>query len=97
MYPLLGLMRYLGNAYLSKYNETPGKELQKAFYGFNTLRRTGRSVASKRCAQTSRAGTPAEVVEHGRWRLAHSSLDMPLAYLQWVIDNRILCLTQCSL
>jgi hypothetical protein len=96
LYPLLGLMRALGDAYLSKYDETPGKELQKAIYGFNTLRRTGRSVASKRRAQTSRAATPAEVLEHGRWRLTRSSLDMPLAYLQWAIDDRI-CLTQFSL
>jgi hypothetical protein len=51
LYPLLGLMQSLGNAYLSKYDESPGKELQKAFHGFNyfnTLRQTGRSVASKK-------------------------------------------------
>lgn len=96
LYPLLGLMRSLGDAYLSKYDETPGKELQKAFHGFNTLRRTGRSVASKRRAQTSRAGSSAEVVEHGRWRLSRSSLDMPSAYLQWAIDDRI-CISQFCL
>jgi hypothetical protein len=80
-------MRSLGDAYLSKYDESPGKELQKAFHGFNTLQRTGRSVASKKRAQTARHAFPSEVVEHGRWRLNRSSLNMPLAYLQWSIDT----------
>jgi hypothetical protein len=96
LYPLLGLLPALDDAYLSKYDETPGKELLKAFYSFNTLRRTGCLVASKRRAQPSSAGNPAEVVEHGGWRLTRSSLDMPLAYLQWAIDDRI-CITQFSL
>jgi hypothetical protein len=89
-------MRSLGDAYLSKYDEPPGKELQKAFHGLNTLRRTGRSVASMKRTQTARHASPSEVVEHGRWRLNRSSLDMPLAYLQWSIDDR-LCITQFSL
>jgi hypothetical protein len=50
LYSLLGLWRALGDAYLSKYNEIPGKELLKAFYSFNTLRRTVCLVASKRQA-----------------------------------------------
>jgi hypothetical protein len=31
-------MRSLGDAYLSKYDETPGRELIKAFHGFNIMR-----------------------------------------------------------
>jgi hypothetical protein len=73
-----------------------GKELQKAFHGFNTIRRTGRSVASKRRAQTSCAGSSAKVVEHRRCCLSRSSLDMPSAYLQWAIDDRI-CISQFCL
>ncbi len=96
MYPLLSLMRSLGDAYLSKYDETPGRELIKAFHGFNTMRRTGRTVASKKRATTLCAATPAETVEHGRWRLSRSSLDMPLAYLEWPIADRI-CISQCCL
>ena len=94
MYPVLSLMRSLGDAYLSKYDDTPGRELIKAFHGFNTMRRTGRTVASKKRDTTLRAATPAETVEHGRWRLSRSSLDMPLAYLEWPIADR-LCLSQC--
>jgi hypothetical protein len=96
MYPVLSLMRSLGDAYLSKYDETPGRELIKAFHGFNTMRRTGRMVASKKRAPTLCAATPAETVEHGRWRLSRSSLDMPLAYLEWPIADRI-CISQFCL
>jgi hypothetical protein len=37
MYPVLSLMRSLGDAYLSKYDKTPGRELIQAFHGFNTM------------------------------------------------------------
>jgi hypothetical protein len=96
MYPVLSLMRSLGDPYLSKYDETPGRELLKAFRSFNTMRRTGRMVASKKRAETMRAATPAETVEHGRWRISRSSLDMPLAYLEWPISDRI-CISQFCL
>jgi hypothetical protein len=56
LYPLLGLMQLLGNAYLSKYDESPGKELQKVFHGFNTLQQTGGSVTSKKALR--RTATP---------------------------------------
>ncbi len=67
---------------MNKYDETPGRELIKAFHGFNTMHQTGRTVASKKRAATLRAATPAETVEHGRWCLNRSSLDMPMAYLR---------------
>jgi hypothetical protein len=96
MCPLLSLMRSLGDAYLSKYDETPGRELIKAFCGFNTMRRTGCTVAFKKQATTLCATTPGETVEHGCWRLSRSSLDMPLAYLEWLIVDCI-CISQFCL
>jgi hypothetical protein len=64
-YPVLGLMRSLGDPYLKKYDETKGKELIKAFHSFNTMRRSARSIAPKMRPQTIRMATPAEVIEHG--------------------------------
>jgi hypothetical protein len=86
-YPVLGLMRSLGDPYLKKYDETKGKELIRAFHSFNTMRRSARSIASKKRPQTIRMATSAEVIEHGRWRLNRGSLDMPTAYLEWPIAD----------
>lgn len=92
LYPALSVLRATGDAYLRKYDGSPGKTLQAALWGFNTQRRTGRSVVSKKRATTSRKATPAEEVEHGRWRLSRSSLSMPLAYLEWSLEDRF-CIT----
>jgi hypothetical protein len=89
LYPVLFLLRSLGDPYLSKYDESPGRELIKAFWCFNTLRRTAQLVVAKKRPETLRAATPVEVVEHGRWRRNRSSLDMPLAYLEMSIEDRL--------
>jgi hypothetical protein len=91
-YPALYLLHALGDPYLGKYNESPGLELTKAFWSFNTIWRTARSVVAKKRAKTRRKATPLETVEHGRWRLSRSSLDMPTAYLEMSIEDR-LCIT----
>jgi hypothetical protein len=91
--PVLSLMRSLGDVYLQKYDETKGCELIKAFHSFGTMRRSAWSIASKKRPQTIRMAAPAEVIEHGRWRLNRSSLDMPTAYLEWPIADRV-CITQ---
>jgi hypothetical protein len=95
-YPALAVLRATGDAFLGKYDETPGKRLREVFWGFNTYRRTGRSVVSKKRTHTVRKATPAEVVEHGRWRISRSSLDMPLAYLEWSILDRFCITFLCS-
>ncbi len=83
-------MRSLGDPYLEKYDETKGKELIKAFHSFNTMRRSTRPIASKKRPQTIRMVTPAEVIEHGRWWINRSSLDMPMAYsLEISIEDRL--------
>jgi hypothetical protein len=50
-------------------------------------RRGGRNQVSRKRASNLRAATPAEVVEHGRWRVSRSTLDMPTAYLEWSVAD----------
>jgi hypothetical protein len=88
-YPALYLLRALGNPYLGKYDESPGRELTKAIWSFNTIRRTARTVVAKKRAETRRKASPLETVEHGCWRIHRSSLDMPLAYLEMSIEDRL--------
>jgi hypothetical protein len=75
--------------YLSKFDDSPGKELTQAFWSFNMYRRSGRTIVSKKRAQTLRAATAPETIEHGRWRLSRGSLDMPLAYLEWSYEDHL--------
>jgi hypothetical protein len=88
VYPLLALQRTLGDAYLAKFDESLGKGLAKNYWSFNMYRRGGRNHVSRKRASNTRAATPAEVVEHGRWRVSRSTLDMPTAYLEWLVADR---------
>jgi hypothetical protein len=81
-YPVLGLMRSLGDPYLKKYDETKGKELIKAFHSFNTMRRSARSIASKKRPQTIRMAAPAEVLADG------GSTAAPLTCLRPILNDR---------
>jgi hypothetical protein len=92
LYPALVSCRASGDPFLSKINNTPGNTIPERFWKFNTQRRSGPSEASKKRPWTIRAATNTEVVEHGRWRISRSSLDMPLAYLEWSIEDRS-CIT----
>jgi hypothetical protein len=88
VYPLLALQRSLGDPYLLKFDETAGKGLQENYWSFNMYRRGGRNQVSRKRASNLRTATPAEVVEHGRWRISRSTLDMPTAYLEWSVADR---------
>ena len=92
VYPLLSLQRSLGDPFLLKFDESPGKGLAENFWSFNMYRRGGRGMVSKKRPGNTRAATPAETVEHGRWRINRSSLDMPTAYLEWSTADRV-CIT----
>jgi hypothetical protein len=89
VYPLLALQRTLGDAYLSKFDETPGKGLAENYWSFNMYRRGGRNHVSRKRKSNICAATPAEVVEQGRWRISRSTLDMPTAYLEWSVADRL--------
>jgi hypothetical protein len=92
LYPLLAIQRAEGDPYLSKYDESPGNGLIEAFWSFNCYRRGGRTAVSKKRDYSIRKATMAEIVEHGRWRISRGSLDMPTAYLEWPISDRV-CIT----
>jgi hypothetical protein len=92
LYPALYACQASGDAFLKQFNGINRPTIPAAFWSFNTQRRTGRSNASKKRPFTYRAATAAEVVEHGRWHLSRSSLDMPLAYLEWSLEDRV-CVT----
>jgi len=92
LYPALYACQASGDPFLRRFNGIDRPTIPAAFWSFNTQRRMGRSNVSKKRAFTFRAATSAEVVEHGRWHLSRSSLDMPLAYLEWSLEDRV-CIT----
>jgi hypothetical protein len=89
LYPLLCLQRSLGDQYLSKFDESPGKGLIQNFWSFNMFRRGARGQVSRKRPSNIRKATYAEVIEHGRWKVSRSSLDMPTAYLEWSNADRV--------
>jgi hypothetical protein len=88
VYPLLALQRTLGDAYLAKFDESPGKGLQENYWSFNMYRHGGQNHVSRKRPTNNRVAFPAEVVEHGRWRVSCGTLDMPTAYLEWYVVDR---------
>jgi hypothetical protein len=88
LYPTLAVCRALGDPFLRTLDNTPGNTILERFWSFNTQRRSGRSEVSRKRRWTLRAATNAEVVDHGRWRISRSTLDMPLAYLEWSVEDR---------
>jgi hypothetical protein len=92
LYPALAVCRALGDPFFSTLDDTAGNGIPERFWSFNTQRRSGRSEVSRKPQWTLRAATNAEVVEHGRWRISRSTLDMPLAYLEWSVQDRA-CVT----
>jgi hypothetical protein len=88
IYPLLSLQRSLGDVYLAKFDETIGKGLAENYWSFNMYRRGGRNHVYRKRPSNLRQATTTEVVEHGRWRISRSTLDMPTAYLEWSIADR---------
>jgi hypothetical protein len=95
LYPALAVCRALGDPFLQKFDGSPGNSISDRIWSFNTQRRSGRSEVSRKRLWTLRAATNAEVVEHGRWRISRSTLDMPLAYLEWSIEDRACTMACC--
>jgi hypothetical protein len=92
LYPSLYACQASGDAFLKQFNGIDRPTIPAAFWSFNIQRCTGSSNASKKRPFTYRAATAAEVVEHGRWHFSRSSFDMPLAYLEWSLEDRV-CVT----
>jgi hypothetical protein len=89
VYPLLALQSSMGDQYLMKFDESPGRGLVENLWSFNMYRLGGRGQVSRKRPSNARKATTAEVVEHGRWRVSRSTLDMPTAYLEWSVADRV--------
>jgi hypothetical protein len=92
LYPALYACRASGEPFLQTFDDSPGNSIPDRCWSFNTQRRSGRSEVSKKRLWTIRKASNAEVIEHGWWCISRSSLDMPLAYLEWSIEDRA-CIT----
>jgi hypothetical protein len=92
VYLLLSVQRLLDNPFLQKFDKSPGKDLPEKFWSFNMYCRGGRGVVSWKRPGNTRVATLAEMVEYGCWRISCSSLDMPTAYLEWSMADRV-CIT----
>jgi hypothetical protein len=95
LYPALAVYHASGDPFLKTFDGAPGNTIPARCWSFNTQRRSGRSECSKKRPWTIRAATPAEVIKHGHWRISRGSLDMPLAYLEWSIEDRTCITTVC--
>ena len=89
LWPSLHEQRLAGDVALRPYIDSPGNSIEEKFWSMHSYRRGGRSQVSRRRPGIVRAASKLEVVEHGRWRVKRSSLDMPTAYLEWSIADRI--------
>jgi hypothetical protein len=97
LYPAaLAVCRALGDPFLRTFDDSPGNTMLERIWSFNTQRRSGRSEVSRKRPWTLCAATNAEVIEHGRWRISRSTLNMPLAYLEWSTEDRA-CVTACCM
>lgn len=89
LWPSLHEQRLRGDAALRPFDGSPGNSIEDKYWSLHSYRRGARSHVSKRRANCVRKATPTEVSEHGRWRTKRSSMDMPTAYLEWTISDRV--------
>lgn len=89
LWPLLQEQRLAGDPYLAQFDGSPGNSIPEKFYSLHCYRRGARTHVSKRRERCHRKATPDEVKEHGRWKQSRRHMDMPTAYLQWPLIDRI--------
>jgi hypothetical protein len=87
--------RQLGDAYLQKFDGSPGNSIPEGFWSFHCYRRGARTHVSRARPTNVRAALKAEVMEHARWRRSRGSMDMPTAYLEWSFEDRIMLTLLC--
>jgi hypothetical protein len=79
------------------YDGTPGNTMLEKFHSMNCYRRGARSHVSKKRPNNVCKASPAEVAEHGRWRIQRSCMSMPDAYQQWTMVADRLSITKLCL
>jgi hypothetical protein len=95
LYPFLETQKRLGDAYLQKFDGSPGNSIPERFWSFHCYRRGARTHVSRSRSTNVRGATKAETMEHARWRVSRGSMDMPTAYLEWSFEDRILLTLLC--
>ena len=93
--PSLKDQREGGDPTLFKYDGSPGMSLAENFWSMHAYRSGGRSHVAQRRDGCTRKATPEEIREHGRWRKKRSTMDMPTAYLQGRLYNRLALTLLC--
>jgi hypothetical protein len=96
LYNFLEQQRMAGDAFLAKFDGAPGNSIAERFWSFHCYRRGGRTHVSKKRPGCARKATKAEVSEHARWRVSRGSMDMPTAYLEWTLADRV-TMTLCCM
>jgi hypothetical protein len=87
--PSLQTQRERGDATLRGYDGSPGMTLLEKFWSMHSYRRGARTHVHLKRPLCTRKATPSEVSEHARWRAKRSSMDMPTAYLQGPLKDRL--------
>jgi hypothetical protein len=93
--PSLHEQRLSGEPTLRPYDGSPGNTLMEKFWSMHSYRRGARSHVSRKRPGCVRKAFEREVTEHGRWRLRRSAMDMPTAYLEWNIPDRLILTLLC--
>ena len=89
LWPSLQEQRLQGEPSLQSYDGSPGNSIPEQFWSSNSYRRGGRTHVSRKRPGCVRKASPAEVNEHGRWRVPRAQLDMPTAYNGWSLEDRV--------
>ena len=95
LYPFLETQKRLGDAFLQKFDGSPGNSIPERFWSFHCYRRGARTHVSRSRSTNVRGATKAEIMEHARWRTSRGSMDMPTAYLEWSFEDRIVLTLLC--
>ena len=96
LFPLLRLQRSAGDAYLSRFDGSPGNTFADNFTMFHLFRRSGRSHCRRHRVNCLRAATPLEVYLHGRWRFRNTGREaVDLHYVEPTLEDRIYITLLC--
>jgi hypothetical protein len=87
--PSLQVQRERGDPTLRAYDGSMGMTIQEKFWSMHSYRIGARSHVQLQRLLCSRKATPTEISEHARWRTKRSSMDMPTAYLQGSVKDRL--------
>jgi hypothetical protein len=93
--PSLQEQREMGDPTLRAYDGSTGMTLLEKFWSMHSYRSGARTHVHQHRQFCARKATPSEVSEHARWRMKRSSMDMPTAYLQGPIKDRLALTLLC--